>query len=101
MTEEHLAELARLNAAHQVEMEGVIKQACDARDARDADKERLDGELIELRRIMGDNDATLIRNIGRLHDQLRGRLRLEFIIFQRVRLGLVVFPLAFRCFPAR
>ena len=101
MADEHLAEIARLTAAHKVEMDGVLKQACDARDARDADKERLDGELIELRRIMADNDATLIRNIGRLHDQLRGKLRLEFIIFQCIRMGLVVFPLAFRFFPAR
>ena len=99
MTDEHAAELARLTAAHKAEMEEVLKQACDARDARDADKERLDGELIKLRRIMADNDATLIRNIGRLHDQLRGNLFLELVIFQCVRPGLIVFPLEFRCFP--
>ena len=101
MTDEHAAEIARLTAAHKVEMDGMLKQACDARDAWDVDKERLDGELIELRHIMADNDATLIRNIDRLHDQLCGKLRLEFIIFQHVRLGLVAFPLEFRCFPAR
>ena len=92
MADEHQAELARLAAAHKVELEEVLKQACDAHDARDADKERLDGELIGLRRTMADNDAALIRNIGRLHDQLRGKLLLEFVIFRLVRPGLGVLP---------
>ena len=73
MRDEHQAEIERLCNVHKAEVEEVLKQACDARDARDADKERLDGELVELRRTMADNDAALIRNISRLHDQLRGK----------------------------
>ena len=74
MRDEHQAEITRLCTAHKVEVEEVLKQACDARDAREADKERLDRELVELRRTMADNDAALIHNISRLHDQLRGKL---------------------------
>ena len=74
MRDEHQAEIERLRNVHKDEVEEVLKQACDAHDARDADKERLDGELVELRRTMADNDAALIRNISRLHDQLRGKL---------------------------
>ena len=74
MRDTHRAELERLHNVHKGEMEEVLKQACDARDAWDADKERLDAEILDLRHTMADNDATLIRTISRLHSQLRGKL---------------------------
>ncbi|CAA3004216.1 Hypothetical predicted protein [Olea europaea subsp. europaea] len=71
MTEEHKAELEQLGNMHKREMEEVLKQACDARDARDAEKERLHAELADLRHTMANNDATLICYISWLHGQIR------------------------------
>ena len=92
MRDRHQAELERLRNVHKGEMDEVLKQAFDARDARNADKERLDTEIVDVRCTMADNDATLIRTISRLHSQLRGELLfpLEVAVFRLVRPGLEI-----------
>ena len=108
MVEENRAEIERLGNVRWGEMEEVLKQACDPWDSRDAEKEWLDAELLDLRCTMADNDATLICNISRLHDQIHGKpfpwsllssgspsrvlcFSLEVFIFRLVEPGLVLF----------